>query len=58
MWNKILRVVIDNDSSMNVIYKCAVRFLNLKTVPYFTPIKVAWVDKTSLIISEKCKVPL
>jgi len=56
--NKILRLVIDNDSSMNAISKRVVKLLNLKTVPHSTPIKVAWVDKTSLIIYEKCEVPL
>lgn len=52
----ILRLVIDNGSSMNVISKSVVRLLNLKPVPYSTPIRVAWVDKTSLTISEKCEV--
>lgn len=55
---KILRLVIDNGSSMNVISKSAVTLLNLKPVPYSTPIRVAWVDKTSLTISEKCEVLL
>lgn len=52
----ILRLVIDNGSSMNVISKSVVRLLNLKPVPYSTPIRVAWVDKTSLTISEKSEV--
>jgi len=32
--------------------------LNLKKIPFSTAIRVAWVDKTSLIIFEKCKVLL
>ena len=31
-------------------------FIHLKTVPNSTPIKIAWVDKISLRISENCKV--
>lgn len=58
MGDKILCLVIDNGSSMNVISKCAVKLLNLKMVPYSTPIKVACVDKTYLTISEKCEVPI
>jgi len=43
---------------MNVISKCAVKLLKLKTVSYSTLIKVAWKDKRSLAIFEKCEVPL
>ena len=56
---KILRLVIDNSSSMNVISKRAMKLLTLKTIPYSnTPIRVAWIDKTYLIISEKYKFAL
>ncbi|KAJ8433984.1 hypothetical protein Cgig2_012677 [Carnegiea gigantea] len=55
---KILYFVIDNGNSLNVISKCGVKGLNLKKIPYSTAIRVAWVDKTSLTIFEKCEVPL
>ena len=34
------------------------KLLNHETIPYSTPINIAWVDKTSLTISKKCEVPL
>ena len=43
---------------MNVISKCAVELPDLKTIPYSTPIRVAWADKRSLTIFKKCEVPL
>lgn len=43
---------------MNVLSKSDVRLLNLKPEPYPSPIKVAGVDQTSFIVSEKYEVPL
>ena len=48
--DKILYLVIDNGSCINVILKYDVRLLNLESKPCSTPIKVAWVEKTTMII--------
>ncbi|XP_010253018.1 PREDICTED: uncharacterized protein LOC104594433 [Nelumbo nucifera] len=54
----VCKVVIDGGSSMNVVSKFAISRMKLKPEPHPQPYRVAWVDKTSLPITERCLVPI
>ncbi|KAH7865207.1 hypothetical protein Vadar_003673 [Vaccinium darrowii] len=56
--DKVCKLVIDGGSSMNVVSKAAVNRLKLKPELHPQPYRVAWVDKTSLPVSERCLVPI
>ena len=45
-------------STMNVVAQSTIKRCNLTVEPHPSPFKVAWVDKTSLIVSHRCKVPI
>lgn len=49
-------MIIDSKSYTNVIFEDVVRKLGLKTEPYPSPYKVAWVNNTNLKVPEKCLV--
>lgn len=52
------KLVIDGGSTMNVVSKSAIARLNLKVEPHPHPFRVAWVDKTTLPVTERCLVPI
>ena len=53
-----LKIVIDGGSTTNVVAQSNFKRYNLKIEPYPYPFKVAWVDKTSITVSHRCKVPI
>ncbi|KAJ0967944.1 hypothetical protein J5N97_024861 [Dioscorea zingiberensis] len=56
--DKVCKLVIDGGSSMNVVSTTGVARLKLTPEPHPQPYRVAWVDKTSLPVSQRCLVPL
>ncbi|XP_028790924.1 uncharacterized protein LOC114746810 [Neltuma alba] len=56
--DKSCKLVIDSGSERNVISSQGVARLGLKTKHIAKPFKVAWVDNTSLLITQQCRVPL
>lgn len=56
--DKVCKLVIDGGSSMNVVSKAAISRLKLKPELHPQPYLVAWIDKTSLLVSERCLVPI
>ncbi|CAL9088051.1 unnamed protein product, partial [Musa textilis] len=52
------KLVIDGNSTMNVVLKSAIKRLNLKVGSHPTPFKVAWVDKTILLLIERCLISI
>lgn len=54
--DKYLKLIIDSGSSLNVVAKSAVASYGLKSEPHPQP--VAWIDKTSVPVTERCLVPL
>ena len=55
---KVCKLVIDGGSSRNVVSTLGVARLGLKTEPHPKPFRVAWVDKTSLPVTQQCRVPI
>jgi len=53
-----MKMVIDGGSTMNVVAQSAIKRYNLTVEPQPHPFKVAWVDKASLMVSHRCKVPI
>ncbi len=43
---------------MNVIAKAAITRLNFKVETHLTPFRVAWIDKTTIPVTEKYHIPL
>ncbi|KAJ0980671.1 hypothetical protein J5N97_008926 [Dioscorea zingiberensis] len=56
--DKVCKLVIDGGSSMNVVSTIGVARLKLTPEPHPQPYRVAWVDMTSLPVSQRCLVPL
>ncbi|KAF7808269.1 putative mitochondrial protein [Senna tora] len=56
--NKVCKLVVDGGSSRNVVSTSGVARLGLKTEPHQEPFRVAWVDKTSLPVTQQCRVPI
>lgn len=54
----MLKLFIDGGSTMNVVAHSTIKRCNLKVEPHPHPFKVAWLDKTSLMVSHRCKVPI
>ena len=54
--DKKCKLVIDGDSSMNVVSKDAVKLLNLKVEPHPNPFRVAWVNDHTLPVTQRCLV--
>ena len=53
-----MKLVIDGGCTMNVATKSTIKRCNLKVEPHSYLFKVAWVDKTSLMIFHRCKAPI
>jgi len=53
-----MKLVIDWVSTMNVVVQSTIKHRNLKVKPHPYAFKVAWVDKTILTVSHRCKVPI
>ncbi|KAF7812067.1 putative mitochondrial protein [Senna tora] len=56
--NKVCKLVIDGGNSRNVVSTSGVARLGLITEPHPEPFRVAWVDKTSLPVTQQCRVPI
>lgn len=56
--DKASKLVIDGGSAMNVVSKSTIARFDLKPKSRPHPFKVAWVDKISLPIKERCLVTL
>lgn len=52
------KLVIDGDSTMNVVSEYAIARFDLKSKFYPCPFKVAWVEKTTLLVKERYLVLL
>ncbi|GAV61061.1 hypothetical protein CFOL_v3_04589, partial [Cephalotus follicularis] len=50
------KLVIDNGSCMDIVSKTTIGFLNLEVEPHPKSLRVSWVNRTSLPISERCLV--
>ncbi|KAK8948367.1 hypothetical protein KSP39_PZI006161 [Platanthera zijinensis] len=55
---KTCKIIIDSGSCMNVVSSIALIRLNLTTEPHPIPYKVAWIDTTSVSISQRYLVPI
>ena len=53
-----MKMVIDDGSTMNVVAKAAIKRCHLKAEPQPHPFKVAWVNKTHLTVTHRCKIPI
>jgi hypothetical protein len=51
---RVLNLVIDNGSGMNIISKDIVRKLNLPLEKHPQPYKLSWVDDTSIPVKHHC----
>ncbi len=56
--DKTCKILFDSGSCINAIASGVVSRLGLKSTPHPNPYKVAWVDKTSISVSERCLVPI
>lgn len=56
--NTSMKKVIDSGSTMNVVAQSTIKRCNVTVEPHPHPFKLAWVDKTSLTVSYRCKVPI
>lgn len=56
--NKTAKLVIDGGSSLHVVSKTAIPYLGLEPEPHPHPYRVAWVDKTTIPVTERCLVPI
>ena len=56
--DKKCKLVIYEDSSMNVVSKDVVKLLNLKLEPHSNPFRVAWVSDHTLPITQRCLVSI
>ena len=52
--DKKSKLMIDGESSMNVVSKDTVKLLNLKVEPHRNPFRVAWVNDHTLHVAQKC----
>ncbi|KAF7844110.1 putative mitochondrial protein [Senna tora] len=55
---QMCKLVLDGGSSRNVVSTSGVATLGLKTKPHPEPFRVTWVDKTSLLVTRQCRVPI
>ncbi|KAI9199122.1 hypothetical protein LWI28_027843 [Acer negundo] len=55
---KSCKLVIDGGNTMNIVSNAAVTRFQLNPEPHPHPFRVTWVDKTSLLITHRCLVPL
>jgi len=53
-----MKMVIDSDTTMNVVAEAAIKRCHLKVEPHSRPFKVAWVNKTYLTVTRRCKFPI
>ena len=53
-----MKMVIDGGSAMNVVVEAAIERCHLKVKPHPHPFKVAWVNKTHLTVTHRCKIPI
>ena len=53
-----MKIVIDNDSTMNVVAESAIKRCRLKVEPHPHPFKVTWVNKANQTVTHRCKVPI
>ena len=56
--NNKCKLVIDRGSSMNVVSKDDVKFLNLQVEPHPNPFRVAWVNDHTLHVAQRCLVSI
>ncbi|GAV81522.1 hypothetical protein CFOL_v3_24977 [Cephalotus follicularis] len=56
--NILNKVIIDGGSCMNVVSGGVVTLMNLKLEPHPQPYKVARVNNTSMLVTERCLVPI
>lgn len=56
--DKSIKLVIDNGSCINVVSTSAVERMKLTPEPHPSPYRVAWVDKTTIQVKQRCLVPL
>jgi len=54
----LMELVIDGSSTINVVAESAIKRCHLKVGHHLHPFKVAWVSKTNLTITHRCKVPI
>ncbi|CAL5428331.1 unnamed protein product [Camellia sinensis] len=54
--NQARKLIIDGGSSMNVVSATTVKRLKLPVQPHPHPYKVAWIDNTSIPITQRCLV--
>ena len=51
--DKKCKLVIDGGSSLNMVFKDAVKLLNLKVEPHQNPFRVAWVNDHTLHVTQR-----
>ena len=56
--DKKCKLMIDGDSSINVVSKDVVKLLDLKIEPHPNPFKVTWVNDHTLPIAQRCLVSI
>ena len=54
----LMKMLIDGGSTMNVVAETAIERCHLKIEPHPHPFKVAWVNKTHLTVTHRCKIPI
>ena len=56
--DKKCKLMINGGSSMNVVFKDAVKLLNLKVEPHSNPFRVAWVNDHTMLVTQRCLVSI
>ena len=56
--DKKCKLGIGGGSSINVVFKDAVKWLNLKVEPHLNPFRVAWVNDHTLLVAQRCLVSI
>ena len=54
--DKKCKLMIDGDSSINVVFEDVVKLLDLKIKPHPNPFRVAWVNDHTLSVAQRCLV--
>jgi len=55
--NKSCKVIVDNDSCINVVASKLITTLGMKPVKHPNPYKVTWIDTTSIDVQKRCQIP-